>query len=729
MYVGQSVRRKEDLKILTGNARYVDDIEVPNQLFLAIKRSEVPHARIKRIDYSDALKLRGVKGVITGLSIPLEGRPRNFPMTVDEILYVGQPVAAVLAEDRYVAYDALDYISVDYEELPAVVDPKEALKDEVKAVEGRSNVAYVKTYKGGDPEEALRKSQRTIELELEISRVAPSAMEPRGGVVEYQGDRLTVYASTQSPHYMRSYLLKAFGDRVSDIRVVMADVGGAFGSKLFPYPEEFIAAHAALTFRTSVKWVNTRREDFLTTYHARGQIHKVKVGFNLDGKVNAVIDDIIIDLGAGWHGTYLADIAATLVTGPYDIPNAMANIKGVLTNKTPLDQYRGAGRPEAAFVYERYMDAIADELKMDPIELRRKNLVTKLPYKNPMGLKYDSGDYRALLDRAEKVYREFERRAEELRKQGRRVGVGLSFYVEQNNFGPWEAATVRLLSNGKVQVIIGAAPHGQGAGTGIAQIVADELGISIDDVEVVWGDTALIANAFGTYGSRSLTLAGNAALIAARRLKENVMKLASGFMKSDVQELMYKDGKVINPKTNQVMTLREIAERATRNLGGVWRYKAEPTLEATATFGFDNYTFPYGSHVALVEVTEEGKVKVLDYYAVDDIGLVVNPMLAEGQVHGGTIQSFGEAVLEEVVYDERGIPLTQGFAEYAIPTAEEAFNMRWEYMEIGKSDAPIPAKGIGEGATIGGPPAIIRAIEKAVGKRLTRLPVRMEDLA
>ena len=728
MYVGQRVKRKEDLRILTGNARYVDDIELPNQLFLAIKRSDVPHARIKRIDYSDALKLKGVKAVITGLSVPLDARPKNFPMAVDEVLYVGQPVAAVLAEDRYTAYDALDYITVEYEDLPAVSDPEEALKDEVKAVEGRSNVAYKKVYKGGKPEEAFERSERKVEAKIEITRVAPSAMEPRGMAVEYQGDRLTVYASTQSPHYMRSYLLKAFEGKVSDIRVIQADVGGAFGSKLFPYPEEFIAVYAALTYRTNVKWVNTRREDFLTTYHARGQTHKVKVGFNKDGRINAIVDDLIIDLGAGWHGTYLADIAATLVTGPYKIENVLVNVYGVLTNKTPLDQYRGAGRPEAAFVYERIMDIVADELGMDPVELRKRNLIDQLPYKNPLGIKYDSGNYRALLERAEAVYRAFEKKAEELRKQGRRVGVGLSFYVEQNNFGPWEAATVRLLSNGKVQVIIGAAPHGQGTGTGIAQVVADELQISIDDVEVVWGDTNLISNAFGTYGSRSLTLAGNAALLATRRLKENVMKLAAAFMKSDVEELMYRDGKVINPKTNQVMTLKEIAEKATRNLGGVWRYRAEPTLEASATFGFDNYTFPYGSHVALVEVAEDGKVKVLDYYAIDDIGLVVNPMLAEGQVHGGTIQSFGEAVLEEVVYDERAVPLTQGFAEYALPTAVEAFNMKWEYMEVGKSDAPLPAKGIGEGATIGGPPAIIRAIERAVGKRLTRLPVKPEDL-
>ncbi|BFH72904.1 glyceraldehyde dehydrogenase subunit alpha [Sulfurisphaera javensis] len=729
MYVGQRVKRKEDLKLITGTGRYVDDIEIQGNLYISILRSNVSHAKLKRVEYSDALKLNGVYGVITGLNIQVDNRPRNFPMAKDEILYMGQPIAAVIAKDRYIATDALDYISFDYEELPAVIDPEEAIKNEVKAIEDKDNVIYKKTYSGGNAEEAYEKSDLKIEEKLEISRVYAAPMEPRGLVVDYQQDRVTVYASTQSPHYMRSFLLAAFGDKVKDIRVIQADVGGAFGSKLFPYPEDYIAVYAALTFKRPVKLINTRRDDMFSTYHSRGQIHKVKVGASKDGKINTIIDDLIIDLGAGWHGTYLADIPATLITGPYDIKNAKVNIYGVLTNKTPLDQYRGAGRPEAAFVYERIMDIVADELKMDPIELRKKNVIQSTPYKNAMGLLYDSGDYKALLSKAESYYREMEKRAEELRKQGKRIGVGLSFYIEQNNFGPWESASVRLLSNGKVEVIIGAAPHGQGTGTGIAQIVADELEISIDDVDVVWGDTDKISNAFGTYGSRSLTLAGNAALLAARRLKENIMKLAAAFMKSDVEELQYKDGKVFNPKSGKSMTLKEIAQKATSNLGGVWRYKAEPTLEATASFGLDNYTFPYGSHIAMVEVTEEGLVKVLDYVAIDDIGTVVNPMLAEGQVHGGIIQGFGESLLEEIVYDKNGNLLTSTFAEYLIPSAVEAFNMKWLYMEIGKSNAPLPAKGIGEGATIGAPPALIRALERAVGKRFTKVPVKMEELS
>jgi len=729
VYVGQRVKRKEDLKLITGSGRYIDDIEIPGNLYIAILRSSVAHAKLKKIEYSDVLKLNGVYGVITGLTIPVENRPRNFPMAKDEILYMGQPIAAVLAKDRYVAVDALDYISYDYEELPAVIDPEEAINSKVKAIEDYDNIIYKKTYSGGNAEEAYEKSDVKIEEKLVISRVYAAPMEPRGLVVDYQQDRLTVYASTQSPHYMRSFLLSAFGDKVNDIRVIQADVGGAFGSKLFPYPEDYIAVFAALTYKRPVKLVNTRRDDLFSTYHSRGQIHKVKVGASKDGKINSILDDLIIDLGAAWHGTYLADIPATLITGPYDIKNAKVNVFGVLTNKTPLDQYRGAGRPEAAFVYERIMDIVADELKIDPIELRRKNIIQSTPYKNVMGLTYDSGDYNALLTKAESYYREMEQRAEELRRQGKRVGVGLSFYIEQNNFGPWESASVRLLSNGKVEVVIGAAPHGQGTATGIAQIVADELEISIDDVEVTWGDTDKISNAFGTYGSRSLTLAGNAALLASRKLKENIMKLAAQFMKSDVEELQYKDGKVFNPKTGKSMTLKEIAIKVTSNLGGVWRYKAEPTLEATASFGFDNYTFPYGSHIAMVEVTDEGVVKVLDYVAIDDIGVVVNPMLAEGQVHGGVIQGFGETLLEQIVYDNNGNLLTSTFADYLIPSAVESFNMKWFYTEIGKSNAPLPAKGIGEGATIGAPPALIRAIERAIGKRLTALPVKMEELS
>ncbi|EZQ07008.1 MULTISPECIES: glyceraldehyde dehydrogenase subunit alpha [Acidianus] len=727
-YVGQRIKRQEDPRLITGEGRYVDDLEFPGTLYLAILRSTVPHAKLNRVDVSDALKINGVVDVITGLKFKVENRPDNFPMASTELLYVGQPIAAVLSTDRYSAYDALDSIQVDYDVLPSVIDPEESLKDQKRAIEGKSNIAYKKTYSSGNPEEKISSSDVKVEEKIEINRVYPSAMEPRGILSIYQPDLLTIYASTQSPHYMRRYLLDVFGSMVKDIRVVQADVGGAFGSKLFPYAEDYIAVYSSLKTKRPVKWIATRSEDIRTTYHGRGQIHKVKFGVNKDGSLVGINDQLVIDLGAASHGTYLADISATMLPGPYKIKDIVVDVYGVYTNKTPLDQYRGAGRPEATFVIERIMDIAADEIGMDPLELRKKNIVRETPYINPFGLKYDNGDYLNLFEKAEKAFRGLEERESVLRSEGRRVGAGFSFYLEQNNFGPWESASVRVRGDGKVIVIIGASPHGQGTATGIAQIVADELGIDINDVEVVWGDTSLIGEGYGTYGSRSLTLAGNAALIASRKVKDKAIRLAAQFMRSDVQELKYDDGKVINPKSGESMSLREIAAKSMSTLGGTWNYKEEPGLEGTAYFGLDNLTFPYGSHMALVEVREDGLLNVLEYYAIDDIGTVVNPMLAEGQVMGGVLQGYGEATSEEVIYDKEGNLLTGSFAEYGILTAMEAFNIKWEYLEKGKSAAPLPAKGIGEGATIGTPPAVVRATEKALNKRITRLPMRLSSV-
>lgn len=728
MYVGQRVRRREDLKFITGKGTYVDDLEVPGMLYLKLVRSQVPHGSLRSVDLPQ--KNDGKVWMIKGVEIEMEGRPLGFPMASREFLYVGHPLAAVLAEDPYEASDLAESVEVDYKELPYVTDLERALEDRVRAVSDRSNIAYSRKYEAGKAEEVISSSERVLEEEIKISRVYPAAMEARGVLVIPQGNSLTVYASTQSPHYMRRYLMQAFGRRVQDIRVVQADTGGAFGSKLFPYPEEFIAVEAALRIGRPVKWVASRSEDMRSTYHGRGQVHRVKVGFTKEGIVRGLTDELIIDLGAAHHGTYLADIAATMLPGPYNIRDIRVEVKGVYTNKTPLDQYRGAGRPEATFVIERIMDMVSDEIGADPLEVRKRNIIKTTPFKNAFGLNFESGDYMALFNRAEKVYREMEAQSERARKErGVRAGVGFSFYVEENNFGPWESASVRVRGDGTVLVIIGAAPHGQGTGTSIAQVVADELGIPLEDVDVTWGDTATIGEANGTYGSRSLTLAGNAALLASRKVKEKAVRLAAQFMKADVQELEYTDGKVRNPKTGKEMTLRQIASKAMGSLGGPWKYREEPGLESTAYFGLEDLTHPYGSHVAFVEVDQTGKVKVLHYYALDDVGLVVNPMLAEGQVIGGVVQSFGEAVLEEVLYSEEGQILTSNLGEYALPTAVETFRVSWEYMDKGRIEAPLPSKGIGEGATIGGPPAIVRALERAVGKRITALPIHMEDLS
>lgn len=727
-YVGKGIKRIEDYRILMGNGRYVDDVNMPGMLYMAVLRSPVPHAKITKVDVSDALRLNGVISAFTGLTIKVENRPRNFPMARDEALYVGHPIAAILAVDRYIAHDALELIQFDYEPLPAIVDPEKAINNDAKAIEDMSNIGYSKQYLSGDPEKALRESEVIIEEKLELARIYPGFMEPRGIVVVPQGNELTVYASTQAPHYMRKYLLSAFGSRVNDIRVIQTDVGGAFGGKMFPYPEEYMAVKASLDTGRPVKWVATRREDMMSTYHARGQIHNVRAGFTRSGEWKGIVDELIIDLGAATHGYYLADIAATLVTGPYRVRDVKVNIKGVRTNKTPLDQYRGAGRPEASFIYERIMDLAAREIGMDPIEIRRKNLVKDLPYINPLGHRYDSGNYFNLLATAEKYYREFKERAMQLRKQGEKAGVGLGFYIEQNGFGPWESISIRLKSNGKVLAIIGAAPHGQGDATAIAQIIAEELGIDMEKISVMWGDTALIGEGFGTFGSRTLTLAGNAAIIAANRLKEKIRLLGAQLMGVNEEEVIYRDGKIIHVASGKSLAIDEIADRVTTDVGGLWKLRAEPSLEAEAYFGLKDYLYPYGAHVALVRITAEGLVKVLDYVAIDDVGTVVNPLLAEGQVIGGVIQGFGEATLEEVKYDEEGNLMTQGFSEYWLPSSMESFRVKWVYMEDGKSNTPLQSKGIAEGPLIGALPALASAIENAAGRKVTRLPISPEEL-
>jgi len=725
-YVGRPIRRKEDPKLITGRGRYVDDLELPGTLFMAIVRSPVAHGVLKKVDYSDALKVPGVVGVIAGLKVKVDNRPENFPMAVNELLYVGQPVAAVVAKDRYSAMDGAEAVQLDYEELQAVIDPEKALQSK-GVVEGKA-VAYEREYVSGDPEGAINSSPKKLEMKLRIGRVYASPMETRGVLSVYDGNSLTVYASTQSPHFMRRFLLDAFGGRVNNLRVEQADTGGAFGAKLFPYPEDYITVEASLRFKRPVKWIGTRREDFVSTYLSRDQVHKVRFGFDQRGTLMGLTDELIINLGAASHGYYLGDITATMLPGPYGVKNVRVNVVGVHTNTTPLDQYRGAGRPEATFVIERIMDYIADEIGADPVEVRKRNLVRELPYINPFGLTYDSGNYQHLLERAGEAYAELERKAQALRTQGRRVGVGLCFYLEQNNFGPWESASVRVRGDGKVSVIMGAAPHGQGTGTGVAQVVADELGIDIDDVEVSWGDTSQIGEAFGTYGSRSLTLAGNAALLAARRLKDKVRALASEIMGTDVEELVYKQGGVENPKDGRRMELRDVAKFTVASMGGTWNFKSDPSLEVTEYFGLNNYTFPYGAHVALVEVEDDGSVKVLDYRAIDDVGVVVNPMLAQGQVMGGIIQGYGEVFTEEIKYDDQGNPLSTDFSSYGLPRAHHSFRVSWEFMEEGKSAAPLPAKGIGEGASIGSLNALVRAVERATKSRITEVPVRAEGL-
>ncbi|CCC81002.1 carbon monoxide dehydrogenase, large subunit [Thermoproteus tenax Kra 1] len=512
-YVGRPLPRLEDYRLLYGGARYLDDIELPGQLYAGFVRSPYAHARVRRVDAADALAMPGVVAVFT----PSAGRP--FVLAPGgKVRYQGEAVAMVVATDRYLLYDALERVVVDYEPLPAVLDPRRAMEPGAPIIdeERGTNVARRERYTAGDARRALESSDRVVEEELYVDRVVPSPMEPHGVLAAYDGANLLVYDSTQKPHVVRRELARALDIPMSSIRVVQPDVGGAFGSKIQVYPEEVNVAAAAMALRRPVKWVATRSEDFRMSTHGRGLILRYKAGFTKDGVLKAIAGVVIADAGAyDWFALDLASTAATMLPAAYKVADLDLEAVSVLTNKPPLGPYRGAGRPEATFFIERIMDLIADETGLDPIEVRRRNLVERAPYRNPFGLEYDSGEYIAALEKGlERLgYREIVKWAEEEAKRGRYIGVGAAFYVEITTYGH-EVAKVRAERDGSITVAVGIAPHGQGDATGIAQLVADELQLPIEKVRVVWGDTDAVPDGLGTDGSRSLTAGGSAAILA-----------------------------------------------------------------------------------------------------------------------------------------------------------------------------------------------------------------------
>ncbi|MBP1450228.1 MAG: xanthine dehydrogenase family protein molybdopterin-binding subunit, partial [Thermoproteus sp.] len=474
-----------------GQARYVDDVELPGMLYAGFVRSPYAHARVKRVDASEALSTPGVVAVFT----PESGRPFNFAPG-GKVRYQGEAVAMVVAVDRYKLYDALERIYVDYEALPAVVDPLKAMEPGAPLVDESlgTNVGHREIFSSGDADKALRESEETAEEELKFQRVVPAAMEPRGVVAAYDGRSLTVYSSTQKPHVVREELARSLDVPLAAVRVVQPDVGGGFGSKLTVYPEEVRVAAAATFLRRPVKWIATRSEDFRSATHGRGIILRYKAGFTKDGVLRALDATVIADAGAyDWHGWALAETVAQMLPGPYKLKDARAVAVSVLTNKPPLGPYRGAGRPEATFFIERIMDLIAEETGLDPVDVRMKNAVEKAPYENPFGLRYDTGEFKAGYARGLEAlrYRELKKWAEEEAKRGKILGVGFSFYIEITTYG-FEAALIRAERDGGVTVAVGIAPHGQGDATAIAQLVAEELEIPVEKVRVIWGDTDVI---------------------------------------------------------------------------------------------------------------------------------------------------------------------------------------------------------------------------------------------
>ncbi len=762
-YVGERIPRVEDRRLITGRAHYVDDIVRPGMVYAAILRSIYAHARLKEIRVEAARQAPGVIAVFTGQDlrgkvgpIPVASRlpdlkiPEHSVLAVEKVCYVGEPVAVVVATDRYRARDALDLIEVEYEPLEAVVDPEKALEEGAPVIhEGfGNNVAFTWELSGGDVERAFREADVVVSQRMVNQRLIPVAMEPRGVVAEYDAGegQLTVWTSTQIPHLLRTQLAAMLGLAENRVRVIAPEVGGGFGSKLNVYAEEALVGYLAMRLQRPVKWIETRRENFLATIHGRGQIAYVEAAVRRDGTVLGLRYRIIQDVGA-YHQLLtpaIPTLTGLMATGPYKIPNLRVQVTGAFTNKMATDAYRGAGRPEATYFLERMMDLIAAELGMDPVQVRLRNFPQpeEFPFPTASGLLYDSGNYPQALQRAVEMigYEKLRQEQQALRQQGRYLGIGISTYVEICALGPspalpaggWESATVRVEPTGKVTVLTGASPHGQGQETSFAQIVADELGVDLSDVRVIHGDTAIVQYGIGTFGSRATAVGGTALYGALQKVKEKATRLAAHLLgEENVANVEFAEGKFfVKDHPERTMTFSEVAQAA--YLAKSLPSGMEPGLEATSFFEPSNFTFPFGAHIAVVEVDPEtGEVQFRRYVAVDDCGRAINPMLVDGQVHGGIVQALGQALLEEAIYDESGQLVTGELTDYAIPKATDVPWFEADRTETPSPVNPLGVKGVGEAGTIAATPAIVNAVMDALspfGIRHLDMPLKPEKI-
>ena len=703
MYVGKPIKRIEDIRLITGKGTYVDDIELPGTYFVAFVRSKYPHAKIK---------VKKTEGVFTGEDI---NPGKDFPIATNETTYVGQPIAMVIARDRYEAYDLIESVEVEYEPLDFVIDPEKAIEDKVKVYSHlSSNIYYHERWKGGDVEKAFKEADLVISDTLINQRVIASPLETRGAFAYFDGSKLTFYSSTQSAHYLRRNLVNFLG--FENIRVIQPDVGGAFGSKIIAHPEEYALAKLALILKRPLKWIPTRTEEFISAGHGRDKRLKFEVAVKRDGTILGIRGTLIANLGAPYpdaNDDEIGNVKSTvkMLPGIYKIIGADIDVYAVHTNITPTQSYRGAGRPEGIYFIERIVNIVANELGIDQYEIRLKNAIDSLPYKNVFGVTYDSGNVKKLLEIGKTYY-------EQLKKEDGCVGV--ASYVEITAFGPWEVARISVKYDGKITLVTGTGPHGQGDATAFAQIAADVLELPIEKIEVRWGDTEIIEDGIGTWGSRTVTIGGSAVLLASQKLKDKLIEIGARLLNADKEEVEYKNGEVINKKNGQKVSFVDIVKNA---------FKMGESLDVTAIYNVNQPpTTPYGVHMALVKVDETGKVYVKKYIAIDDVGKVINPLLAEGQAIGGIVQGMGQALLEGALFDENGQPLTANFQDYAIPTAVEAPLIEWHYETLGLSPHPTGSKGIGEAGAIASTPTIINAVEQCVKKRIRSMPVKFEEL-
>ncbi|MBE3564652.1 MAG: molybdopterin-dependent oxidoreductase [Thermogemmatispora sp.] len=765
--VGTPIKRREDPRLITGQATYVDDIKLPGMLYMAVLRSPYGHARIRSINTEAAKQAPGVvavytaqdlKGVVGNIPVaaPLpphitNGMGRRGPLAEGKVRFYGDPVAVVIAESRYGARDALDLIEVDYEPLPAVVDPEKAAQPDAPLLyeEFGTNVAASVRPPTDEIDRVFAETQANggivVKQRMVNQRLAPSPMETRGVVAEFRkADRtLTIWSSSQIPHLLRNYLAEQLGLPQHQVRVIVPEVGGGFGCKLNIYPEEALAAFAAMKTGHPVKWIEDRSENLAVTIHGRDQINYVEVAATREGKITGLKVHVVSDLGA--YLQFFTDVIAIaftlpMICGCYDIPVAYGSCDIVFTNKAPTDAYRGAGRPEAAYIAERAVDLVAHALGKDPAEVRMINFVKpeQFPHKMATGTVYDSGNYQLALEKAMQLIGYQQLRAEQAQKraQGKLMGIGISSYVEICGIGPkgltpfglYESARVRVDQSGDVLIYTGASPHGQGEETTFAQIAADEFGIPIERVLVLHGDTDSTPEGRGTYGSRTTAVGGTAVYNAVQKLKEKMKQIAAHMLEASPADVTLEDGKFsVAGAPQKAVTFAEVAAAA--NFSNTLPPGIEPGLETTVFFEPEACTFPFGTHICVVEIDKDtGEVHLRRYVAVDDCGRQLNPLLVAGQIHGGIAQGVGQALFEGVVYDENGQLLTSTFMDYAMPLASELPPFELDHTVTPTPYNPLGVKGVGEAGTIAATPAVAGAVADALGLPHVDIPFTPERI-
>jgi len=772
--VGSKVERKEDKRFLTGRGRYTADINLANQTYAYFVRSPHARAKITKVDHSKAMKAPGVIDIFTGDCITKDkiggliagwkivsqdGKdmkvPPHPPLAKDSVNYVGDHVAVVVAETLEQAKNAAELVNVSYKIQKAVVNTGDALNGEPihEGIEGNLCFDFILGDKA-KTDEALSKGDKVVKIDLINNRLIPNAMEPRASIGDYNpsSEQLTLYTTNQNPHLTR-LVISAFNAVHPEhkFRVVAPDVGGGFGSKIYPYAEDVVIAYASKKIERPVKWVAERSESFLSDCHGRDHITHAELALANDGKITGLKVETIANLGA--YASLFATVTPTylyapLILGLYDIPVASCNVKAVYTNTAPVDAYRGAGRPEATFLIERIVTEAAKEIGMDQAEFRKKNFIKKFPHQQCLIHKIDSGDYSAHLDKALEVadYKNFENRRSQSAKKGKLRGIGFSSYLEACGIAPsavvmsigagvglWESAEIRFNATGNVSVFTGAHSHGQGHETTFAQIVGDKLGVAIENIDIVHGDTDKGPFGMGTYGSRSLAVGGSAIAKACDKIIEKGKKVAAHMLEGKPEDIDFKSGEFILKNSNKKKTIGEIAF-ACYLPGQYGEIKSplpagiEPGLKETAFYDPVNFSFPAGTHICEVEVDQEtGETKVTKYTAIDDFGTIINPMIVEGQVYGGVAQGIGQALYENAHYDESGQLTTASYMDYTMPRADNFPQFKLDFTTTPATSNPLGSKGCGEAGAIAAPPAVMNAVIDAIGTDIS-MPATSEKV-